>query len=202
MSSEGTLQHPHLFQKKILFSNKFILTTCLASLLLLGGCAQQELESSTLLWHEPQVSASCYEQSDPVTRYYDLPDPTNRHVAALLDLYVHDWAGTPYRRGGLSRNGIDCSGFTMQTYQDVFGKNLPRTTEEQLEAGKKISQNGLKPGDLVFFKTGIRQRHVGIYLSNSQFIHASATRGVTISDLDHGYWHDHFWQARRVSTRY
>ena len=108
------------------------------------------------------------------------------------------WHGTPYRLGGLSRKGIDCSGFVYLTFKQRFGITLPRTTKEQAKQGDKISLRKLKSGDLVFFKTGWRTRHVGIYIGNGKFLHASTSKGVIISKLDNVYWKKKYWRSRRI----
>lgn len=122
--------------------------------------------------------------------YYD-------EIQAMLMLYQqHDaWHGTPYRIGGISRSGIDCSGFVQVTFRDLFGMDLPRTTEQQLRVGQPIHRAQLQSGDLVFFRNG---RHVGIYLEDHKFLHASTTRGVMISSLKNTYWSRNYWQAVKV----
>lgn len=119
-------------------------------------------------------------------------------AARVLEMYFNDWAGTPYRPGGSDRRGIDCSGFVQQAYAALFGIPLPRTTKMQARSGNKINQSELKPTDLVFFRTGLFNRHVGIYRGDGHFMHASTKRGVTLSRLDDDYWNGHFWQARRI----
>ncbi len=119
-------------------------------------------------------------------------------IAISLKLHFGRWQGTKYRLGGLSRKGIDCSGFTLLTYKELFGLTLPRTAREQGARGDKVSREALSAGDLVFFKTGIFQRHVGIYLENQQFIHASRSKGVMISDLNNSYWQKKYWKAKRL----
>lgn len=119
-------------------------------------------------------------------------------AARVLDTYFNDWVGTPYRPGGWDRRGIDCSGFVQQAYAALFGIPLPRTTKMQARSGNKISQSDLKPTDLVFFKTGLFNRHVGIYRGNGHFMHVSTKRGVSLSRLDDDYWDGRFWQARRI----
>lgn len=116
----------------------------------------------------------------------------------LLDQHFNQWAGTPYSQGGRDKQGIDCSGFVQQTYSTLFGISLPRTTRVQARAGIKIARPELKPTDLVFFKTGLFDKHVGIYRGNGQFMHVSTKRGVSLSRLSDDYWEDHFWQARRI----
>ena len=84
------------------------------------------------------------------------------------------------------------------TYQQKFGIKLPRTTEQQANLGGLITNSGLRPGDLIFFKTGWNDRHIGIYLEKYRFIHASTAVGVTISKMTDPYWYGRYWQARRV----
>ncbi len=76
--------------------------------------------------------------------------------------------------------------------------SLPRTTSQQLKKGKAVRKTALQPGDLVFFSTGPRQRHVGVYIGDNQFIHASKEKGVTISSLTNDYWRARYLAARRV----
>lgn len=117
------------------------------------------------------------------------------HPLTLLYQQHADWHGTPYRLGGASRHGIDCSAFVQITYRDLFGINLPRTTSEQLSAGQRVSRRALQTGDLVFFRRG---GHVGIYLENDQFLHASTSQGVKISNMNNQYWSRHYWRAISV----
>lgn len=121
-------------------------------------------------------------------------------VIAELNDQLGNWHGTPYRYGGMSRQGIDCSGFVYLTFRDRFALQLPRTTSAQSDIGTRISKDELLPGDLVFFKTGRGENglHVGIYDSDNAFIHASTSQGVTRSSLDNVYWRKVFWQARRI----
>lgn len=112
----------------------------------------------------------------------------------------HEWQGTRYRLGGNSKSGIDCSGFTQVTFRDLFGIDLPRTTTEQASEGFRVAKNEIKTGDLVFFNTGRgpNGKHVGIYVKNGQFLHASTKGGVIYSSMDSPYWSRTFWQARRL----
>lgn len=110
---------------------------------------------------------------------------------------VSKWAGTPYRMGGTTVNGIDCSAFVQRVYANVFGMGLPRTTSEQANSGAGINRRELQPGDLVFFRLPTRTRHVGVYLSDGEFAHASSSQGVMTSRLDEPYWERAYWTSRR-----
>lgn len=123
-----------------------------------------------------------------------------RMVHQVLSDQLVKWRGTPYRYGGLSRSGIDCSGFVYRTFRERFDIQLPRTTRQQSDIGTRIRKKDLLPGDLVFFKTGWGEGglHVGIYDTQNQFIHASTSRGVMRSSLNNVYWRKVFWQARRL----
>ncbi|WP_256384040.1 NlpC/P60 family protein [Photobacterium toruni] len=126
-----------------------------------------------------------------------------RHVRLVKRKIFHayyGWKGTPYHFGGSSHRGIDCSAFVMKMYRQVFHRDLPRTTLGQVKLGRRIRRGQARLGDLVFFKTGRNERHVGIYLSNGDFMNSASSRGVSISNLHHIFWKRHFWQIRRLVT--
>lgn len=107
---------------------------------------------------------------------------------------------TPYKYGGNTDNGIDCSAFTKQVLESSVSVDLPRSAREQYSVGDKISKEDLKFGDLVFFNTRRRNNpgHVGIYLGDNQFVHASRTLGVTISSIEEKYYKTRYAGARRM----
>jgi len=110
-------------------------------------------------------------------------------MAALKskDLYrfITDWTGVKYRLGGLDKKGIDCSGFAFLLEKNIYGHSLPRRSKDQAEAVKKKNQSNLEEGDLIFFSFGGTEvDHVGVYLNNNFFVHASTTRGVVVDDLN------------------
>ena len=113
---------------------------------------------------------------------------------ALAQVY-NEWGGTRYRMGGSTKRGIDCSAFMQTAFLDAYGVELPRTTSEQRYLGRQIQKHELRKGDLVFFR---RNNHVGVYIGNNQFMHASSSQGVTISSLDEDYWARTYTQSRRV----
>lgn len=110
-----------------------------------------------------------------------------------LDLYreVADWLGTRYRRGGMSRKAVDCSGFTNVIYKNVYGMQLDRVSTTIAKNVKEvISKDELEPGDMVFFSTFKKKyiNHVGVYIGDGKFIHASIKQGVIVSSLTEGYY--------------
>ena len=112
--------------------------------------------------------------------------------------FVYDWIGTPYRFGGGSKKGIDCSGFTKQLYSQVFNLDIKRSSRDIFSMVSPVRKDELKEGDLVFFK--IRSRsisHIGIYLGNDRFAHASS-KGVAVSSLDDAYYSRYFYKGGRV----
>ncbi len=115
-----------------------------------------------------------------------------------LQSAAEKWQGTPHEWGGSSTRGADCSGLVQSVFAEEFQLSVPRTTEQQARVGRTVSRSSLRPGDLVFFRPPGKKRHVGIYLSNGDFLHASSSEGVRVSPLDRSYWKDHWWQARRV----
>ena len=103
--------------------------------------------------------------------------------------------------GGQSRGGIDCSGFVQKTFIDRFNIRLPRTTKDQAGYGKLVRKEDIQTGDLIFFKIRVEDRngyHVGIYVKEDKFLHASTKGGVIYSSMNSPYWKKAFWQVRRV----
>lgn len=125
--------------------------------------------------------------------------PSQRSTKFQLMAQFHKWEGVRYRWGGMSADGIDCSALTQKVFLAVLNKQLPRTTGEQIKTGKPVAATHLQPGDLVFFKPKSSVRHVGIYIGNNEFMHASRIKGVTISSLQNPFWTARFETARRVT---
>lgn len=115
---------------------------------------------------------------------------------------VDYWYGVRYRRGGNTKSGVDCSGFSVAVYASVYGMMLPRVSREQYRISRKISATELQEGDLVFFNTtGRGVSHVGVYLGNSRFAHASVSRGVMVSSLLENYYIQRFVGAGRIENK-
>lgn len=118
-----------------------------------------------------------------------------------LYLESADWIGTPYRNGGNTKRGVDCSGFTKQVFSKTYGIDLQRTTQGQTKQIRKVSKGNLKEGDLVFFsspRSRKRVAHVGIYLKDNLFVHASTSRGVIVSNLKSKYYRQHWLYGGRI----
>ncbi len=113
--------------------------------------------------------------------------------------FIDEWYGTRYRFGGSDKTGIDCSAFVQLFMSTMYGFTLPRISKEQYLQTFRIQKNSLQEGDLVFFHTTRRGiSHVGIYLRNNKFVHASTAGGVTISDMSEGYYAQRFVCGGRV----
>lgn len=112
--------------------------------------------------------------------------------------FVYDWVGTPYRFGGSSKKGIDCSAFTKQLYTNVFNLTIKRNSRDIFSMVSPVGKEELKEGDLVFFKIHSRSiSHVGIYLGDGRFAHASM-KGVAISNLEDPYYSRYFYKGGRL----
>ena len=116
-----------------------------------------------------------------------------------LYAFIDQWMGTPYRFGGLDHDGIDCSGLSFLLQQQVYGINIPRTTGQQVQIIKRKYEEELQEGDLLFFDyDGKKFSHVGVYLQNGYYVHASSTRGVTITKLHDPYTYKYFSRCGTV----
>lgn len=115
---------------------------------------------------------------------------------AFTDFYS-EWKDVRYKMGGTSKSGIDCSGFTQKVYKEKFGVSLPRTTVTQVDLGVEVKKSELIPGDLVFFKTSKTDKHVGVYVGNGEFLHASI-KGIQFTKLDKPFYKKNYWTSRRI----
>jgi len=169
----------------------------LLTLLITTSCGTQKTTSGGLLYDPKEVSQLSGKLGIELSNI-NRDDDRNMPLYAEASL----WLGVPYRYGGLSRKGLDCSGFTHLIYQKVYKKKIPRSTSD-LSSMKmhQISKRSLQTGDLVFFATSKshnRINHVGIYLKDGCFIHASTSRGVIVSRLDEGYYERTWKKGGRV----
>ncbi len=165
--------------------------TLLLITLLITGCSTRGTPHSQ--HKQPKSKQSHQHKSTPVST------PHSNNYADLDKLYPYHnrWHLTPYKYGGYGSQGIDCSAFVQRAYYDLFHMKIPRTTKEQVKAGWKVPRSQARASDLIFFKTGYNTRHVGIYLQHGDFMHASSSHGIIISNINDPYWKKRYWMTRR-----
>jgi len=172
---------------KLIYLALFLIIT-----IFIQGCSSKKIISGAPASNDKSFPNK-YPYNYEITQSIDY----NKLYNNLLSQYK-EWKGVKYKYGGNSKSGIDCSAFIQKTFKDKLNIILPRTTTYQATYGKEIHMENLEMGDLIFFKTGYDSRHVGIYLGEGKFMHASTKRGVTISRLDNPYYSSHFWKIQRV----
>ncbi|MDF2518923.1 MAG: glycoside hydrolase, partial [Sphingobacterium sp.] len=166
----------------------------IASMLFIGLC----------LVSQAQTNRNSKPESDPdnlAKEYFSqiMGVAVSATTNTKLYQFVYEWLGTPYRLGGDSKRGIDCSKFSYELYDKVFNTSLGYNSRNQYSQVKTVAKNELKAGDLVFFK--IRSRsitHVGVYIGDNKFAHASSSKGVMISNLDEPYWRRYYYNGGRL----
>jgi cell wall-associated NlpC family hydrolase len=134
-------------------------------------------------------------------KYAQILGVSEKDISNLkLYYFIDEWMGVPYKYGGNDKSGIDCSGFTGLLYREVYNKNISGPTSTLIELTNIIDQSELKEGDMVFFhieKKG-KVSHVGVYLQNNKFVHATTKKGVMINDLSENYYKQHYFKSGRV----
>ncbi|MFW1677122.1 NlpC/P60 family protein [Pontibacter sp. JAM-7] len=172
---------------------------CTLFLVGLSGCATSIQSKLPEVAEQSVTASSAASEAKPQPSIFPTSQAPDIHSALVA--HFEQWRGAPYRLGGQSKQGVDCSGFMQLTFAKLFNLQLPRTTQDQARTGWQIKPHLLTSGDLVFFRTGWRrQRHVGVYLQDQVFLHASTSRGVMLSRLDNPYWAKAFWKAMRPAA--
>lgn len=165
----------------------------IASILVIIISAMTSCGSKKVLYNPDEVAYLSKQLRIPIEN--DDPD-----MSLLAEVSL--WLGTPYKHGGQSKKGTDCSGFTSQVFKKVYKKHLERSSEDQAKKNtNNVSKRHLKTGDLVFFKTTPKSKkitHVGIFLRNNHFIHASTSKGVIVSNLNEDYYKKNWVKGGRV----
>lgn len=154
----------------------------------LSACSQsnqirQQHSSHNTAPRQPQTSQQTHKAA--VTQH-----PARQ---AIINI-AHSTVGTRYKWGGNNpQQGFDCSGLMRYVHKNALGLSIPRTAAKQRDHSRTISYAQLQPGDMLFFKTGKRTNHVGIYVGNREFVHASSGgKRVSVSSMDSAYWHSRF----------
>jgi len=184
---------------------------------------RSENPSLSVTEKRPILSPNLRKETEPTPKEQKKPPPPpadpdllfyseySKRLGLLLDgsenkellKAIEQWMGTPYQWGGCSQLGIDCSCLVKQIYEDVYGVSLNRTSVFIYKYDLvPVAQEDLREGDIVFFQ--IKRKpvsHMGIYLKNNRFVHASQSRGVTISDLNRRYFRKHFVSAGRPARQ-
>lgn len=164
----------------------------LVAVLLLLACVTTQAQTSNKSTEDPDNLAKDY-----FSQIMGVAVSATSNVK--LYQFVYDWLGTPYRLGGKTENGIDCSAFAYQLYDKVFNTIIGNNSRNIFSMVNPINKDELKEGDLVFFKINSRAiSHIGVYLGNNKFAHASSSRGVMISNLNEPYWKRYYYKGGRL----
>ena len=156
---------------------------------------QKIQKNNVVLNYQPIITPEKYKElieEDEVLSNNDIKDMNQE----FMDFY-NEWKSVKYKFGGNSKKGIDCSAFTQRIYKEKFDIKIPRSTRTQVKVGTKVDKSELELGDLIFFKTGKIDRHVGVYMGNGDFMHASI-KGVKFSKVDKPFYKKAYWTSRRI----
>jgi cell wall-associated NlpC family hydrolase len=175
--------------------NKHYFLTIFIGLLIIMGCVSQPRYTSYPIVRK---SPSPFEESKGETLTFEEESQTKIDQVKMAQI-IESFLGTPYKKGGASKKGIDCSGFVMEVYKKYAGFILPHNTEKLFKLVKKIDKEKLGYGDLVFFSDfGFSPSHVGIYIGEGKFVHSAEGYGVTVSFLNDERYRKSYIGARRV----
>lgn len=172
----------------------------IANLFLLSACGTSKKTTKEPGKTVKPNTKNSEKPDQPTYTWKEEEEPTeNRSENKELNSFVDEWYGTPHVMGGNTKRGVDCSGFVIQCYSDVYSKNFKgRRAEDLFAECNPVKRKDLIEGDLVFFKIhGKRINHVGIYLGDDRFAHTSSSRGVMISNLNEAYFSQRYFMGGR-----
>ena len=161
--------------------------------LLLSGCSSLKRKKR----HEPKLTT---QQSELLTKYEKLLGSDLAANQIALYEFINAWWGVPHKIGGNDKSGVDCSGFVVQLFNEVYQKSVPRTTEDLFLVAKPVDTAQLETGDLVFiiFQGRKKISHVGVYLQEGKFVHASTSKGVRIDYMRDSYYRRQQFSGGRI----
>ena len=195
-----------------MFMNLKYIVGCSSILLLLSSCAASKKSSKPgateiIVSTAPATEPVPLKAVDSLQKKYALYLGVEPAQITNIRLYqfIDQWLNTPYKWGGTSKKGIDCSSLIQQLLQEVYNITVPRTSVDQFFTqwiDKFGSTQYLSEGDLVFFRTNQEKivSHVGLYLGNRMFVNSSSSKGVSIANLDDSYWRKMYVGAGRVKV--
>lgn len=172
----------------------------LVSLIFLLGCTSQK---DTTTEHNTSKTNPdhTYNASAAIKKYASLLGVTESELGSeMLYAYIDGWMGVPYKWGGQSKQGVDCSGLVQAIYKEVYNISLERSAHGMVKQCQIIKKGELSEGDLVLFDISGQNSHVGLYLVNDHFVHASSSKGVIISKLSDSYYVKHWGRAARFDV--
>jgi cell wall-associated NlpC family hydrolase len=158
-----------------------------------AGRAERKTRTAAVVYDTLLDFGEAFE-SDAQTGSSSPSGPLNDRLMEIINSYI----GVPYRYGGTTRSGLDCSGLVQNVFRDVYELDLPRASKDMYKLGTWVRRKQAQPGDLVFFDRRGRVNHVGIYVGDGRFAHASPDYGVTYSTLDNEYFTRHFAGIKRL----
>ncbi|MDF2438463.1 MAG: glycoside hydrolase [Bacteroidota bacterium] len=180
----------------ILFTFATILSSCRSH-----KGAQKETQSSAAGNKNTEISGNAAGSKKITAKYSDLlAVPENQIDNISLYNFIDEWYGVPYKYGGKNKSGIDCSNFTSTLYKTIYNKSISGSSSSIFNQCNPVSRNELREGDLLFFKIENDQiSHIGVYLKNNRFVHATTKKGVMIDDLNNPYYKKYFFKAGRTA---
>ncbi len=134
-----------------------------------------------------------------MTKYSGIIGIPEKELNKKLVYFVDSWYGAPYKWGGGEKSGVDCSHLVCRVYKDVYNKKIAGTANDLEKMSSNVKESKLKEGDLVFFKIESEKiSHVGVYIANNKFVHASVKKGVIINSLEDKYYKKYFYSGGRI----
>ena len=190
-----------VFQKNITLLRVLFIT--LLGILFFASCKSKKSVTTTNTKNpnEEKISSTPKKNTSAIQQKYATQLNVEAKILKNEKLYtfIDEWYGAPYKYAGFDKSGIDCSGFACKLYQNVYNQKTFRSTKDLYANCKEVKISDLKEGDFVFFKIEKPTvSHVGVYLINNKFVHASTKKGIIINDLNEPYYKKYFLSGGRL----